>query len=280
MGFYAPAQIVRDAEEHGVEVRGVDVNESAWDCTLEEGRRGDAVRLGMRLVKGLGAEPGRAIAETVARHGAFRTLQALRRASGVSTGALEKLARADAFRSMKLDRQAALWEAKALSKDRLPMFDELEEPPAAIPDLPPFSAEQHVVQDYATLHLSLKAHPLSFLRERLETAGATRAIDLPSTEQWPTGRWARVAGIVLVRQRPATASGIVFMTLEDETGIANLVIRPAVFDRFRSAAKHARIVLAHGPIERDGEVVHLIARKIEDLGARAAEWDVRSRDFH
>ncbi|MHC5001774.1 MAG: error-prone DNA polymerase [Planctomycetota bacterium] len=292
MGFYAPAQIVQDARDHGVEVRPVDVSHSTWDCTLEttdgsaatsRGRRPDppALRLGMRLVKGLRQEDADAIAAAVRGSGPLGSIGALRRRSAVRVSALRTLARADAFRSMGLDRQAALWQVRALREEPLPMFDSIEpvaeaEPPVRLPPVPPV---RQVMHDYEAVQLSLKAHPMSFLRERLRRSGAIEACGLRDEQRWPHGRRVAVAGICLVRQRPSTASGIVFMTLEDETGIANLIVRPPIYERCRKAARHGIVLLAHGRVERQGEVVHVLVDVVEDLDDELADLRRRSRDF-
>jgi error-prone DNA polymerase len=306
MGFYAPAQIVRDAREHGVEVRPVDVNRSAWDCTLEEGGAtalggggaagggpaGPALRLGMRLVRSLREEEAKAVAEAVERHGPFRSIEGLWRGSGVRVAALRHLAAADAFGSMGLDRQRALWEIRALEKGTATFFgvepdgrDGVAVEPALpdgaqIPGLPPIPDPRKVIQDYAALGLSLKAHPVSFLRGQLAARGALPAAMLADRAALPHGSRAAVAGIVLVRQRPGTASGIVFMTLEDETGVANLIVRPEIYRRDRRAASGGVVVLARGTVERQGDVVHVLAESLQSAEWAMAELAARSRDFH
>ena len=313
MGFYAPAQIVRDARDHGVEVRPVDVNCSRWDCTLEDAHSpglAPSLRLGMRLVKGLHDEHARAIENAVRQRGVFDTIDALHRAANVPIVALRKLAAADAFQSMGLDRQTALWHVRALSDERLPMFEEVAITPGLKKEdsdcaetfstvgsgsasfvvrpgvksariaLPPVSPPRKVIDDYATLGLSLKAHPMSFVRERMNQRNVRRAIELKDERHWPQGRIISVAGVVLVRQRPGTASGIMFMTIEDETGIANLIIRPKVFERFRHAARHGVIVVARGPVERQGEVIHVNVTRMDDASDEMRMLLARSRDFH
>jgi len=294
MGFYAPAQIVRDARGHGVEVRPVDVNHSGWDCTLEEvapeegeSGAGPAIRLGMRLVKRLGRDDADAVAAAVAEHGGFADVGLLHRARGVRASALRHLATADAFGSMGLDRHRALWEVRALRDEtEANLWSAVAETPPDIengledaPHLPPVSRYRRVLDDYGALRLSLKAHPFSFARERLERTGVCRAAQLADEELLPHGRAASVAGIVLVRQRPGTASGILFMTLEDETGIANLIVRPKVYERDRAAAMHASTVLARGRIERASGVVHLMTTGLESLDPLFRELSVQSRDF-
>ncbi len=281
MGFYAPAQIVRDAGAHGVEVRPVDVNRSAVDCTLEESDAGPALRLGLRLVRGLGEEEAARITGALESRGPFASIAALWRASGARISTLRHLAAADAFGSMGLDRQAALWEIRALRDEELPLFEPgsvaATEPGSFLPRI---SAPRKVIQDYAAIGLSLKAHPVSFLREQLAARGAVPAAQFADPRLWPHGSRAAVAGMVLVRQRPGTASGIVFMTLEDETGTANLIVRPPVYERYRSAARHGVIVLARGRVERQGAVVHLLAESIESAEHELGGLLVQSHDFH
>ena len=282
MGFYLPAQIVRDAQEHGVEVRAVDVNYSAWDCTLEGGGgAAPALRLGMRLVRSLRDSAAEAVARAVGEHGAFAAIPQLWRASGVPVAALKALAEADAFGSMGLTRQTALWNVGQLRDEVLPLFDgrEADDHAARLPAIP---ADRTVVHDYAAVGLSLKAHPLSFVRGRLDGLGVVSARGLADEGRCPNGRVVLVAGLALVRQRPATASGILFMTIEDETGAANLIVRPHIYDQYKPAIRHAVCVLARGRVERQGLVVHVLVDRAWDLRAvaRAAEApEVAARDF-
>ena len=299
MGFYAPAQIVRDAREHGVTVREMDVRFSRWDCTLEksdeatkrrsdEGEDSPALRLGMRLVRGLREDEAALVVRANERSGPFRSIQGLWRASGARVSTLRRLASADAFRSMGFDRQAALWEIRAMRDEELPLFaeatkrrsDEGEVGAPRVSLLPPIPEPRKVIQDYVATGLSLKAHPVSFCRAELAARGAVPARELADARKWPHGSEAGIAGIVLVRQRPGTASGIVFMTLEDETGTANLIVRPHVYKRYRQAARHGVIVLARGTVERDGDVVHLLARSLENAADALGGLAARSRDFH
>ncbi len=270
MGFYAPAQIVRDAQEHGVEVRSVDVNHSDWDCTLESPA---TVRLGFRMIRGLHQTDANAITAVTTVSSAhsrrFSSIESLWRASNLSVAVLKRLAKADAFQSMGLDRQNALWHIRALRDEELPLFDTPKEDtsatayaPAALPKI---AEPQKVAQDYATVGLSLKAHPVSFFREQLTAMRVTPARALRDEDNWKHGKWITVAGVVLVRQRPGTASGVVFMTLEDETGIANLIVRPHVYDQYRAVARHAVILLARGRVERQGQVVHVMTHRMEDV---------------
>jgi error-prone DNA polymerase len=303
MGFYAPAQIIRDAKEHGVTVRGIDVNHSGWDCSVERPRGagegdgalaargaaepparwgvgGPALRLGMRLVKGLAEDEAGRIAEAVRRFGRFDSVRALWRRSGVSASSLRCLAQADAFGSMGLDRQAALWQIKPLRDEPLPLFDraDSEDDEAAV--LPTVRLGRQVLLDYASTGLSLKAHPVSLLRHRLEERGAAACGALRDERAFPTGRRVRVGGVVLVRQRPGTASGVVFVTLEDETGIANLIIWGQTFEKFRKVTRLSTMLLVGGRVQRQGEVVHVHADHIESLDAWIPGFEGSSRNFH
>jgi error-prone DNA polymerase len=286
MGFYRPAQIIRDAREHGVDVRPIDVNHSTWDCTLEGSAK--SLRLGMRLVKGLGQEDADRVADAVRQQGPFGTIDALWRASGVSIKSLRALARADAFGSMQLDRQGALWQIRPLRDEAMPLFDHIRQDASAREDLersgisrlPEIAPARHVLHDYQSTTLSLKAHPVSFVRQELQRRGCIQAGELRDEKQSPQGRRVRVAGLVLVRQRPSTASGIVFITLEDESGIANLIIRPKVFERYRQAARLSVVLLAEGRVERQGEVVHVQVSRMECLDELIETLPSASRDFH
>ncbi len=263
MGFYAPAQIVRDAREHGVEVRATDVNFSEWDNTLEPSGNGFALRLGLRQVEGMRQDA--VVRLVAAREAPFDSLPGLQASARLDSRTIRVLAAADAFRSMGLDRRAALWEVKAL-KDApdLPLFragrDEGHEPPVLLPAMP---ACEHVVADYQTLRLSLKAHPMAFLRSSMTRQGFRRAADLPSLRD---GRRLRLAGLVLVRQRPGSAKGVCFITLEDETGVANLVVWPKVMAAFRKVIMTARLMQVTGRLQRDPEsgVTHIVAEALQD----------------
>ena len=261
MGFYAPAQIVRDAREHGVEVHPPDVNLSHWDCTLEPAQDGWALRLGLRMIKGLGEEDAGWIVSC--RQNFYAHPKDLWRRAGIRPPALEVLARADAYGSMGLERRAALWEIVALKAERpLPLFSQAgEEDCGPEPEvaLPAMTMGEHVVQDYVSMRLTLRPHPLALLRAALppSRAGCT----LVTTED---GTWLSVAGIVLVRQRPGSAKGVVFITLEDETGIANIVVWPKTLERFRRTVMTARMMRVTGRLQRQGIVAHLVAERIED----------------
>ncbi|HUC12660.1 MAG TPA: error-prone DNA polymerase [Stellaceae bacterium] len=373
MGFYAPAQIVRDAREHGVEIRPVDVNHSFWDCTLEpaagenpsppfrgererpsakrwegevgasrrasriprpffapEGGEGDngrwALRLGFRQIKGFAEADARRLVAARPASG-YADPEALWRQGGLGRAALERLAEADAFGSAGLDRRHALWALKALGDMPLPLFaasdraphpamrsegegsGEMrpvlsENPPpstgrrgqslprtrsggdggvrsAAIASrpnsgasdsetraaalLPPMPLGEHVVEDYATTGLSLKRHPLMFLRAELAREGLVTAADLAHL---PVDRRLSIAGVVLIRQRPGSASGVVFVTIEDETGIANLIVWPAILERFRRAVLGATLLRCTGKLQREQSVIHVVAEQLDDLTPR------------
>ncbi|HCL66753.1 MAG TPA: error-prone DNA polymerase, partial [Rhizobium sp.] len=283
MGFYAPAQIVRDASEHGVDIRPVCANASRWDCTLEptddDGRF--AVRLGLRMVKGLANAHGAAIVGARADQ-PFASIDDLWRRAGVPSAALVQLAEADAFRpALGLARREALWAIKALRDEPLPLFaaasareaeivPEVNEPAIA---LRPMTAGSEVVEDYGHVGLTLRSHPLSFLREDLRRRRIVSCAEAMATRD---GRWLEAAGIVLVRQRPGSAKGVMFITLEDETGIANLVVWAKVFEANRRAVLSASMMAVRGRIQREGDVVHLVAQRISDLSADLAS--VGSRD--
>ncbi len=266
MGFYAPAQIVRDAREHGVEVRHPDVNASDWDAALEPRprRRRRALRLGMRSIDGFRKEWAERIM-AVRGDRPFTDLEDLRMRAGLPPTALDRLAEADAFGSLELTRRQGLWAAKgAPVASSAPLFEAMGlaetdgRPPEALPVLAP---SEEVVGDYQTIRLSLKGHPVSFLRERLEKAGAVTAADYPTRAN---GRRVAVGGVILVRQRPGTAKGVCFMTVEDETGVANLVLWPDVFERLRPVAMGGRMVLARGKVQTAEGVTHLVVEDLED----------------
>ncbi len=281
MGFYAPAQIVGDARAHGVDVHPVDVNHSSWDCTLQPGENGQmALRLGLRLVDSLGKEMAdRLIA---ARAAGYPSVGSLNRRAGLTAATIETLAAADAFRSLGLDRRAARWQARAIGEGSpLPLFAVLEEQAAgggAIAEptvsLPPSAPSEQVLDDYCALGLSLKAHPMSFLRASLT---AERVASAAAAQKAGDGSRLVVAGVVLVRQRPGSAKGVIFITLEDETGVLNLVVWPAVLQQFRRVVMTSRLLLARGRIQRSPEgIVHLVAERLVDRTADLDRLGVRS----
>jgi error-prone DNA polymerase len=353
LGFYTPGQLIRDAIAHGVEVLRVDICHSQWDCTLEStgngaegirdqgtegnigaspagrdpstwGRGGPAIRLGLRIVRGLSEEKLRGLiaaldadpsltlrAATAASRpeaaAAEHVLKRMRR-NGVSRETLLRLAAADAFRSLGLSRRAAIWQILSLSDDDAPLLADLtlDEPPAALPAAP---LDETVVSDYDALGFSLNAHPMSLVRAELD--GTLHTGKLSPTETHPAdgknpksqipnpksatrfprvirnaqlrdlrnGRRVAVAGLVTVRQRPSTAKGITFMTLEDETGMANLIIRPEVWERNWRIARTRPALIAEGLVERQGDVVHVMVRRMHDLTAWLTTLRHDSRDF-
>jgi error-prone DNA polymerase len=301
MGFYQPAQLVRDAREHGVEVRPPDVMLSDWNSILEPKPsppcgEGSPVRLGLRQIKGFKEADAEAL--LAARDAGARSLEDFALRAGLSRRALELLAEADACRSLGLDRRAALWAVKGLAPEigvetGAPLLarQAFQEPQV---ELPFMGQPEHVAEDYRTTSLSLKAHPVGFFREDLARRGAVPAASLRSLRN---GRRVSVGGLVLVRQRPGTAKGVVFMTLEDETGIANVIVWKDCFEANRRLVMGASFVIVSGQLQRQGEVIHLVAERFTDLSARLAEMRdgeaplpevgtraaarlVRSRDFH
>jgi error-prone DNA polymerase len=276
MGFYAPAQIVRDAREHDVEVRPPDVNASDWDCTLEPAAGSCfALRLGLRQIKGLAEADGRAL--VTARGNGYAEVRALWRRAGLGAKALEALARADAFGTLGLGRRAALWAVKGLplggpggaaGSTPLPLFaaageEEQGEEPEVI--LPEAALSEEVVDDYRSLRLSLKAHPVSFLRGELAALGMVEAARLA---ELPDGSWVKLAGLVLVRQRPGSAKGVIFATLEDETGVANTIVWADVFARYRQTVLKASLLMVEGRLQREQTVIHLVAQRLTDMTDR------------
>jgi error-prone DNA polymerase len=261
MGFYQPAQIVRNAREHGVTVLPIDVNRSMWDNTLEA-KQGAyfALRLGFRQIDGIRQEEmDKLIAGRVKP---FTEPHQLCDA-GVSVATMEKLANADAFRSMDLDRRHALWEVSALHDRPVQLMkgqpsESLHEPEVTLPEL---RLSEHVVQDYATTGLSVKGHPLTFIRHTLDLL---RVIPAKEANQAEHKTMIKTAGLILIRQRPGTAKGVCFITLEDETGTTNLVVFPKLFDKYRKEILRARLLMVDGVVERT-EVTHIIVRRIFDV---------------
>jgi error-prone DNA polymerase len=272
MGFYAPAQLARDAREHGVEIRPVDINASAWDCTLEpaEGHL-LAVREGLRMARGLAERDAVPLIAARPPRG-YASVEDVWRRAGVLGGALSALAGADAFRSLGLDRRAALWAIRGLADRPLDLFAaadaregeprlERVEPMVA---LVPMSAGREVVEDYHATGLSLRAHPLAFLRADLSSQGYRPCQVLEIARP---GHSLMLAGLVLMRQKPGSAKGTMFITLEDETGIANLIVWPSIFERYRRLILTAGMMGVQGHVQRQGLVVHIIVERLVDLTA-------------
>lgn len=275
MGFYQPAQLVIDAKNHGVAVREIDVNISFWNNTLEEkSGKYSALRLGFRQISGVIEQDMQIL--TDGRGTGYRNIHSLLDA-GVSLFALERLADADAFRSMGLDRRQALWEVTALKDRPIALFE--GQPSASDGEgqiqLPLMSKGEHVVQDYASTSLSLKAHPVSFLREKLKLLHVKSTKELAEVKD---GQMVKVAGLVLVRQRPGTAAGVCFITIEDESGFSNLVVWQSLFEKYRREILQSRLLMVEGKLQREGEVVHIIAQKLFDYtkllkGIATKEYD-------
>lgn len=291
MGFYQPAQLVRDAREHGVEVKPVDVNESKWDCTLEpasDGGKRLAVRLGFRQIQGLNKEELEKLID--ARGNGFASVERLAAVARVSRFTIERLAAADAFRSLGLDRRAALWAARRLDTIgiRKPMEHKTRKKDATSPlpllaphmsdelflepqiALPLMQLSEHVAEDYVATGLSLKAHPISFFRDRLSRFGAITTAAHRS-ESLPQNQRITVAGLVLIRQMPGTAKGVVFLTIEDETGIANIIVWRKVFEKHRRVVMNSKFLAVHGRLQRAGLVIHVVAESFRDLSDHLRE---------
>ena len=292
MGFYAPKEIVRDAKAHGLEIRPVTVNASRWDCTLEPiGDSGQfAVRLGLRCVRGLREEDAARLVLARADE-PYLSIDDLRRRTQLSTGALDRLASADAFGpDFKLARRDASWTISGHRDETLPLFEqagvsELNEP---LPSLKAMTEGREIIEDFTHLGLSLRRHPLALLREDLTALGR---VPCQVAAEARDGRAIRTAGLVLVRQMPGTAKGVMFMTIEDETGVSNLVIWKTLYEKQRRIALGAHLIGVDGRIQREGDVVHLVAHKLHDLTPvlstlqnRSADagdlsWARRSRNF-
>jgi error-prone DNA polymerase len=289
MGFYKPAQIVRDARDHGVEVRPVDVNDSDWDCTLEtvleiatpshvfrgrgngRWRSGEdartVIRLGFRQIKGMREDDADGIVD--ARELGYAAVPDLKQRAGTKRGALECLARADAFQSMGLDRRQALWAVKGLQDaPALPLFSglpdhELRPEPAVV--LPRMHLGEQVADDYLALKMSLKAHPMELLRPCFDAEKQLRCEDLINV---PVDSTVRLSGLVLIRQRPGSAKGVIFVTIEDETGVANLIVWPHRMERYRRTLLGSHLLGVEGKLQREGIVTHVVADRLFDFSYR------------
>jgi len=276
MGFYAPAQLVRDARAHGVEVRAVDVASSDWDCTLE--RRTDgrpALRLGLRLVKHLSSEgAARLLAARAAR--GFNGIADLAGRAELDRRDLEALAAADALSGLTGHRHRAVWQVSGVER-ALPLLPAATVPEEGIPLLRAPREGQDIVADYGSTGLTLRRHPLSLLREKLRQRGV-----LPTQDLWeqPNGKQVITAGLVITRQRPGSASGVIFVTMEDETGYVNLIVWNRVAVAQRAALLESRLLEVHGTLQREGDVQHVIAQRLINLSAMLGDLTVASRDFH
>nr|WP_193557285.1 error-prone DNA polymerase [Microvirga pakistanensis] len=271
MGFYAPAQLVRDAKAHGVEVHPVDINHSRWDCTLEPTRspKRFAVRLGFRMVHGLANAHGALIPLARAER-RYSSIEDLWRRAVIPVSALERLAEADAYGSIGVNRRDALWTIKGLSDEVMPLFAAADERERAIRseavepavDLVPMTEGREVVEDYRSKGLTLRRHPLAFLRQELTER---RIRSCASLQHVRDGQRVAVAGLVLVRQKPGSAKGVTFMTIEDETDVANIVIWSTVFEKHRRLILSTGMIGCRGRLQREGGVTHLIAEHLIDL---------------
>jgi error-prone DNA polymerase len=316
MGFYQPSQLVRDARQNGVDVRPVDVNHSDWDCTLEpdasttagwpgltNGKARSynhrairsaadpatrpasriphpaarhpplALRLGFRMVKGLSESQAARIIDCRSA-GRFATFEDVAHRTGLGNAVLTKLSHADAFRSLSISRREASWHALQ-DRTPMPLFDSLREsdPPVVLPSM---SSLAEVADDYSSTGLSLRNHPIAFLRDTLTIRGVTPAEGLP---EYPADRWVSVAGLVMMRQRPSTAKGVTFVTLEDETGTINLIVWMNVWEKYRRIASQASVLLASGPLQRQDEVIHVVVHHLEDVSQMLQQLAIKSRDF-
>ncbi len=278
MGFYAPSQLISDARRHGVDVHPLDVNASEWDCILEETRQNGktawAIRLGWRMLKGI-SQP---IAEAIAncrRANRFTSYDDFTQRTQFSPSVLALLSDADAFRSLGESRRTAFWKSLP-AQDPTELFDDQANPEPVAP-LPVMTSLQQVNADYRTISLTLRQHPLSFLRGELTQRRVIRSDELLTVEE---NRRYRVAGLVLHRQRPGTAKGITFMTIEDEAGTANLIVRVDVWERFHLIARQATALIVQGLLQRSDGITHVLVDKMEDLSPLLAELGNKSRDFH
>ena len=286
MGFYAPAQIVKDAKDHGVQVRPVSAQQSDWDNTLEptDQPHAPALRLGLRQVKSFNARDGALL--TAGRNEDFESIAAIKRRTGISQAGLEALARADAFEGLDAGRRQAFWAVKALSDKPLPLFAGLDAEDQAV-SLPHMAKSEAVADDYRALRLSLRGHPLDFFRDRLSDRGFITSSRLSSIKQ---DSRISVAGLAITRQRPGTSRGVVFITLEDESGVANIIVWPQVFEQCREAVLVGQLLGVSGKLQRESDVIHVIADSVFDFTPWLVELDqgidgdsaldIRSRDFH
>ncbi|MGI9519209.1 MAG: error-prone DNA polymerase [Pirellulaceae bacterium] len=299
MGFYGPAQLVADVRQHGVDVLPADVNYSDWDNTLEEPATSSslqpatsglskhphasplpqpAMRLGLRQITGLRTDAGEAILAAREQDGPFTSLADFGRRTGLGQATIERLSRADALASLKQDRRVALWQALGQEKkpQHQPLFDDQPADDDQDALLPALGTQEEVFADYRSTGLSLRAHPISFYRQHLDELRVCSSTDL---QQQPNDRQVRVAGLVILRQRPSTAKGITFVTLEDETGTINLVVKPHIWERYYRIVRTRPAWIAHGKLERRSGVTHVIVNRLEDLAEKLGELKTKSRDF-
>lgn len=275
MGFYSASQLVQDVRRHGVEVRPVEINDSDWDCSLEASEDNTPVlRLGLRMVKGLAEEAGRRIVAQ-REHGVYENVQSLLERASLDRRELGVLATSGALRALSGDRHKARW-AVAGSEKPLPLFQSLERYEAA-PLLKKPTEGQNIVADYQSTGLTLERHPLCLLRRHLDRYHYVTAGHLPSMRN---GERINVAGLVITKQRPGTASGVTFVTLEDDTGQINLIIWKKIAEEYRSILLNARLLGIAGELQIEGKVIHVIARQLFDHTDMLGGLSLRSRDFH
>lgn len=273
MGFYSASQLTQDARRHGVEVRPADVNESDWDSSLERADNGDpALRLGLRQIKGLSEAAGQAI--VALRTGPYKSIQQLLEMTGVGRKDLSALAAAGALSSLAGHRHKVRWTVAGV-EEPTPLFDSLDRY-EAVPMLRKPTEGQDIVADYQSLGLTLGRHPVSLIRPALDRYRYVAAGQLAELD---AGRPVAIAGLVITKQRPGTASGVTFVTLEDETGCSNLVVWKAIADEQRDVLLNARLMGVRGELQKEGKVIHVIARKLVDHSELLGELTVRSRDF-
>ena len=306
MGFYQPAQLIADARKHGVHVLPVDVNYSDWDCTIEDANqlpqqepaepssqtspathsplvpgshdsRARSLRMGMRMISGLRQDLAEIIAQA-RRTGPFTSVAEFARRTNLGQATITLLSKADAFGSVDQNRRAALWQALGQEKKPRdqPLFSNLELSDDETSALPALSIQDEVTQDYRTIGLSLKAHPMSFHRESLSHLKVVTCLELDDLQD---NRYLRLAGIIILRQRPSTAKGITFVTMEDETGTANLVVKPNIWERYYRVARRSAAWLVHGKLEKRSNVTHVIVNRIEDMSDQLQQLQIRSRNF-
>jgi error-prone DNA polymerase len=274
MGFYSASQLVQDLRRHGAGVRGVDINHSGWDCSLERGEDGAAVlRLGFRMVKGLSEEAGRAIAENRGTR-AYASTQQLMEKAGLDRRELEALASAGALRTLEGHRHQARWAVAGVEKPG-GLFASMDRFEAA-PLLKRPTEGQNIVADYRSVGLSLERHPMYLVRHRLDRY---RYVQAERLRDMATGQGVSVAGLVITKQRPGTASGVTFVTLEDETGYINLVVWKHVAERDRAALLNARLLGVRGELQIEANVIHVIAHKLVDHSPMLGDLEIKSREF-
>lgn len=291
MGFYAPSQLIQHVRRSGIKVCPVDINFSSWDCTLETNLHRPNkqniscdIRLGFRIIKGFSQSDARNMQEARNQH-PFDSVTSFAHRTGFGTGLLNLLARSDTFRSLGLNRRQSLWQILSQQKP-LPLFtnnhisDELESNidihASRPPDLPPPTLREEILSDYQHTGLSLRGHPMQFMRQHLSKCHLIRIRDL--IHQRP-GYPVKIAGIIICRQRPGTASGITFVTLEDETGLANLIIKPPIWNQHRSVARNAIAIQVEGNLQREGTLIHVLVTCIKDISCHLISLGPVSRDF-